>query len=55
MIISIFGRVLTMMSWAPLALPSSEFELAKCIVLVGVGMWVVPVNILFPTFRGRSP
>jgi hypothetical protein len=52
--ISIFGRVLTMTLWAHLALPRMELESAHMADLVGVGMWVFPVNCRLPTRRGRS-
>jgi hypothetical protein len=51
--ISIFGRVLTMTLWAHLALPRMELEFAHIADLVGVGMWVFPVNCLrFPPAGG---
>ncbi len=55
MIISIFGRVLTMTSWAHLELPRMELPFTHQAVFVGVGMWVEPVKRLPFTLRGRSP
>ncbi|MDR5683159.1 MAG: hypothetical protein QN163_03930 [Armatimonadota bacterium] len=52
--ISILGRVFTMTLWAHLALPKMELERTHMADLVGVGMWVFPVNCFVPNRRGRS-
>src|SRR5690606_39838097 len=54
-IASMFGSTLCTVSWCHFVLPSREFELPKCMALVGVGMCVEPVKFLFPTRNGRSP